>query len=117
MLNSISNSSQELSFKASFDAHFLDAANAYYTKLKSPAKNKQFNSAIRRFVEVPNSDEIKISYKRGFKDGKPAHVLYATKEGNDIVLIVKDQFRKLLEKFSYMNEYEFKIKTGLIKKD
>lgn len=105
-----------ISFKANFDEKFLNAADAYYKKLNSPVKYKQFCSAVKRFVEVPNSDNITIHYNRGYANGKPAHMLYASKNGDDILLTAKDQFRKLLDKFSYMNEYEFKIKTGLIKK-
>ena len=106
------------SFRAHIDSKFLYAANAFYRENRSPAKYSQFRSAIRRFREIANSDSLTISYKKGFKDGKPSHLLYAKEEGKqqDILLAQKDQFRKLLEKFSYMNEYEFKIKTGLIKK-
>lgn len=106
-----------VAFKASFDDKFLNAADAYYKKLNSPAKYKQFCSAVRRFVEVPESDNITIRYTKGYANGKPSHMLYASNKGQDILLTAKDQFRKLLEKFSYMNEYEFKLKTGLIKKD
>lgn len=105
-----------VAFKASFDDKFLNAADAYYQKMNSPAKYKQFCSAVRRFAEVPNSDHITIRYNKGFANGKPSHMLYASENGKDVLLTAKDQFRKLLDKFSYMNEYEFKLKTGLIKK-
>jgi len=106
----------QVSFKASIDGRFLDAADAFLKKQKS-SDYKQFNCAVRRFVEIPNSDNITISYKRGFSKGKPVHSLIAYEKGKAPVLLAsKDQFRKLIQKFSYMNEYEFKIKTGLIKK-
>lgn len=105
----------QTTFRANIDAKFLNAADAFLQK--QPAKQyKQFNSAVRRFVEIPNSDHLTISYKRGFKDGKANYSLLATEEGKEPVLLTeKDMFRKLIQKFSYMNEYEFKIKTGLIK--
>ena len=115
--NTIMPSNSAVAFKASFDAKFLNAADAYYQKMNSPAKYKQFCSAVRRFVEVPNSDHITIRYNRGYANGKPSHMLYASENGKDVLLTAKDQFRKLLDKFSYMNEYEFKLKTGLTKKN
>ncbi len=105
-----------IAFGANIDDKFLNAADAYYKKLNSPAKYKQFCSAVRRFVEVPESDSITIRYQRGVANGKPSYMLYASGNGQDILLTAKDQFRKLLEKFSYMNEYEFKSKTALLKK-
>ena len=104
------------SFKASIDSKFLNAADTFLQK-QSKQQYKQFNSAVRRFIEIPNSDHLTITYKKGFENGLPVHSLYATEAGNEpILLTVKDQFRKLIQKFSYMNEYEFKIKTGLIQK-
>ena len=105
-------------FTAKFDGHFLDAADAFYKKNNVPSKYKQFCSAVRRFAEVPNSDSITISYKKEFTKGQPVHSLYASEpDKSPVILTKKDQFRKLLEKFSYMNEYEFKLKTGLISKE
>lgn len=105
------------SFSANYDRHFLDAADAFYKKNNVPAKYKQFCCAVRRFTEVPNSDNITISYKKELKDGKQIHSLYAKEADKEPVLLTqKDLFRKLLEKFSYMKEYEFKLKTGLLNK-
>lgn len=113
MNNSINS---QTSFKASIDSTFLNAADAFLQK-QSSKNYKQFNSAVRRFVEIPNSDHLTISYQKGFKEGKPTHSLFATEEGKKPILLTeKDMFRKLIQKFSYMNEYEFKVKTGLIKK-
>ena len=108
--------SHQPSFKANIDGKFLDAANAYLKK-RPEREYKQFCSAVRRFHEVPNSDHLTIAYKRGFENGKEMHSLVAMEnEKEPIMLSAKDQFRKLIQKFLYMNEYEFKIKTGLIKK-
>lgn len=106
----------QISFKAGFDPKFLDAADGFL-KRQPEKQYKQFQSAVRRFVEIPNSDHLTITYKKGFENGTPIHILYANEAGKEpILLTAKDQFRKLVQKFSYMNEYEFKIKTGLIKK-
>ncbi len=106
----------QVSFKANIDSRFLDAADAFLQK-QSTKQYKQFNSAVRRFIEIPNSDHLTITYKKGFEKGLPVHSLYANEIGKQpILLTTKDHFRKLIQKFSYMNEYEFKVKTGLIKK-
>ena len=106
---------QQPAFKANIDGRFLDAANCYL-KNKPEVQYKQFRSAVRRFVEVPNSDHITISYKKSFERGVETHALYAEQEGNEPILLTKkDLFRKLVQKFSFMNEFEFKTKTGLLK--
>lgn len=114
MNNTISH--QQPCFRANVDSKFLDAADGYLQK-QSPKQYKQFCSAVRRFVEIPNSNHLTIEYKKEFINNTVSHSLYATEAGKTpILLTVKDQFRKLIQKFSFMNEYEFKIKTGLIKK-
>ena len=103
-------------FRANIDEKLLDAAHGYLKK-RSANEYKQFRSAIRRFHEVPNSDHLTIAYKRGYENGQEMHSLCAIENGKEpIVLSKKDQFRKLVQKFLYMNEYEFKTKTGLIQK-
>ena len=107
----------QLSFRANIDGKFLNAADALLRN-QPPKLYKQFNSAVRRFIELPKSDHITISYKKEFRNGQPMHILYADGAGKKpVVLAAKDQFRKLIQKFAFMNEYEFKIKTGLIKKE
>ena len=107
---------QQPAFRANIEGKFLDAADGYL-KNQSKGQYKQFCSAVRRFSEIPNSDHLTITYRKGFENGVPSHILYAKEEGKaPIVLTKKDQFRKLIQKFSFMNEYEFKVKTGLIKK-
>lgn len=104
----------QVSFKANIDGKFLDAADGFL-KNQSRSQYKQFCSAIKRFSEVPNSDHLTIRYKKEFRNGTLSHALYAEEAGKpSILLTAKDQFRKLIQKFSYMNEYEFKLKTGLM---
>ena len=114
---SISNSN--MNFKAHLSDKFLDAADGYYRHSKQAGEYKQFCSAIRRFGEIPNTDNITLLYKK-IRDSKQNvfHMLIAQDKetGTETLLITKDLFRKLLKKFSYMNEYEFKTKMGLIKK-
>ena len=106
---------QQPAFKANIDRKFLDAADGYL-KNKPKGRYKQFCSAVRRFVEIPNSDHITISYKKSFERGVETHALYAEPKGNEPILLTKkDLFRKLVQKFSFMNEFEFKTKTGLLK--
>ena len=106
-----------LAFQANFDSKFLKASNAFLRN-RSNREISQFDSAVRRFEELPNSDHLTISYKKKFVEGKPMHMLFAGENNeNQVVLAAKDQFRKLIQKFSYMNEYEFQVKTGIISKN
>ena len=103
-------------FKANLSPKFLDAADGYFKNAKQAGKYKQFCSAVRRFIEIPNTDNITIEYKKMYKDGNLSHALCANDGTKEVVLTAKDQFRKMLEKFSYMNEHEFKTKMGILKK-
>ena len=89
----------QLTFRANIDTKFLNAADGFLKK--QPAqKYKQFNSAVRRFIEIPHSDQFTIMYNREIKDGKLMHALYAIRDGKaPILLTAKDQFRKLIQKF------------------
>lgn len=118
MQSNLSIRSHQPVFKANISSKFLDAADAYFKTNKTRGQYKQFCCAVRRFSEIPNSDHITISYKKATKNDELFHELraYISGQKDPVVLTSKNQFRKLLEKFSYMNEYEFKIKTGLINK-
>ena len=59
---------------------------------------------------MPDTQGITISYERINEEGKMKHALIAQKGDKKVVLSTKDQFRKIVEKFSHINEYEFKIK-------
>lgn len=103
----------QVSFKANFTNEFLDAADSYLRRQKR-SEYKQFCSAIRRFAELPNSDSITIRYSKELKNGETVHALYADELGKKPVLLTaKDQFRKVIKKFSFLSEREFKTKTGL----
>lgn len=100
-------------FKANFSDKFLNAADKYYSNTGNAKKYKQFCSAVRRFAELPNSDDVTIDYKSVINEGKREHILFASKLGESpVVLTAKDQFRKVLEKFSYMSEFEFNTKMA-----
>ena len=119
MINKIQ--ANNIGFSAKISDNFLSAAeNYFYANSKIPEKKyKQFNSAIRRFEELPETDHITIDYKKNVKNNKFQHSIVgineATKE--EVKLTSKDMFRKAVEKFSYMNEYEFLLKMGLLKKN
>ena len=118
MINKIS--TNNISFNAKISDNFLSAAENYFLKnSKIPEKKyKQFCSAVRRFEELPDTDHITIDYKK-YKntEGKLEHKIVGFTDDNSIksTLTTKDMFRKAIEKFSYMNEYEFLLKMGLIK--
>jgi hypothetical protein len=55
-------------------------------------------------------EDITISYERTRENGELKHSLVAQKGDKKVVLSTKDQFRKIVEKFSNMSEYEFRKK-------
>ena len=117
MINKIQGN--HLSFRAKISDNFLSAAeNYFFENQRIPeAKYKQFCSAVRRFEELPDTDHITIDYKKSIKGDKAQHsIVGITDTAEKINLTTKDRFRKAIEKFSYMNEYEFLLKMGLIKK-
>ena len=48
----------QVNFRANIDARFLESANGFIKNKKM--NNQQFNSAVRRFAEIPNTDHITI---------------------------------------------------------
>ena len=103
-------------FKANFADKFLDAADSYYSK--NPKGYRAFCENLRKFNEFKNTDDITISYKVIYQKGKKLYILLAEKLGDNkpVILSSKDQFRKLLEKFSHITKFEFDIKTARFNK-
>jgi len=104
-INSINNTS----FKANISSRFLAPAkrqleNATYTQ------QINFEDNLNMFKAMPNTQGITISYERIREDGELKHALIAQKGDKKVILSQKDQFRKLVEKFSRMTEYEFRQK-------
>ena len=69
-----------------------------------------FEENVDMFENMPNSQGITISYERASENGEIKHALIAQKGDKKVTLSTKDQFRKIVEKFSRMSEYEFRAK-------
>ena len=104
-LNSVNN----VSFKAEISPRFLVPARRCLEE--APYRQQaNFDDSVRMFKNMPNTDGITISYEKTREDGELKHVLLAQKGDKKVILSKKDQFRKLVEKFSNINEHEFKTK-------
>lgn len=108
-VNSVNNNSQP-SFKAYITNDFYVASRNHFNKICKPEKFDAFEKHMEK-IEKMGITDMRISHKKIFKDGKPQYVLLVTKDGKQAVLTVKDQFRKIVEKFMHINEYEFNMKT------
>lgn len=104
-INSINN----VSFGAEISRRFLVPAQRH---LENATYRQQINfeDNVDMFQKMPYTEGITISYERVSQDGKIQHALIAQKGDKKVVLSTKDQFRKIVEKFSHMNEHEFKTK-------
>lgn len=105
-------------FKAKIEDNLLDAAYEHFCNHSSSKNYGQYCSALKRFSELPDTENVSIGYKKVFKNGKPSHMLYGFHETDfrAVVLTKKDFFRQLIDKFSYMTEAEFLTKMSLLKK-
>ena len=69
-------------------------------------------NAFKRY----GTNDVDIIYDKINLNGKTQYVLYAVKKGMKpgeyVVLAIKDQFRKLVEKFTRINEYEYTMKMA-----
>lgn len=98
-----------LSFEATISKRFLTPAKKYLEEA-SYREQVNFEDSVDFFEKMPNTEGITISYEKTRKDGKLKHSLIAQKGDKKVVLSTKDQFRKIVEKFSHMSEFEFKSK-------
>ena len=101
-------------FNAKISHAFWDAAENYMlgSTEKRVVNYGQFARAVEKFSKYGN-DETTIVYKKEFVDGAKRFALYAEEAGKaPILLAAKDSFRKLLQKFTHISEYEYNIKTG-----
>ena len=108
-VNSINNNSQP-SFKAYISNDFYVATEKYFQKIGQPSRMDKFEKQMDRNASMGDID-TKIFHKRILKDNKPKYALVASKGDKQVILSTKDQFRKLIEKFMHINEYEFNLKT------
>lgn len=102
-------------FQANVSKGFVNSANVYYRKLNAGDKLEKFMKKVDAFKHY-DTDDVNIVYDKVFLNGKAQHVLYSIKKGMKpgeyVVLSIKDQFRKLLEKFLYISEYEYTMKMS-----
>ncbi len=112
----VNNIQSQSTFKATIGPKFLEASESYF--LKNGRKAELFQTAMDRMQKMANTDNFVIEYENGIKNGVPFCSLYAVDAAKNVKyrLTTKDCFRKLIDKFAYMNNYEFGLKTGLIKK-
>jgi len=108
-VNSVNNNSQP-SFKAYITNDFYVAARNHFNKIRRPERFDMFEKQMAK-IEQMGTTNMRVSHKRIFEDGKPQYALLVNNGDKQAVLTVKDQFRKIVEKFMHINEYEFNIKT------
>ena len=102
-------------FQANVHKDFINAACIHYNKQHAPQKFEKFMQKVQAFKRYDTND-VNIIYDKFTLNGKTQHVLYAVKDGMKqgeyVVLSTKDQFRKLVEKFMHINEYEYTMKMA-----
>lgn len=112
-LNSIQSNYQP-NFQANVSNNFVKASKDYLSKVGNQSKMDAFVKKIDNFKNY-GSDNIEVFHERIFINGKPNYALYAKKEGMKpteyVVLTVKDQFRKVVDKFMHINKHEFELKA------
>lgn len=116
-MNILPISNVNTNFKANVSSDFRAAAENLLlhpknTGMASAKKHESFMNAIKRFGKFGNPETL-ITLKKEFKDGKKMFSLYAEEPNkNPVLLTTKDSFRKVVEKFTHINEYEFNIKVN-----
>ena len=116
-MNISSVNNMNTNFKANVSKDFRAAAENLLLHPKnqgmaSAKKHESFMHAIKRFGKFGNPETL-ITLKKEFKDGKKMFSLYAEEPGKDSVLLTtKDNFRKVVEKFTHINEYEYNLKMN-----
>ncbi len=91
---------------------FIKAVHNYYSGVEyRPWRAKIFDKRVIEADEKLGYDDFELVYKMGRFNSGNTHSLYAVKEGMEPVLIAqKDQLRKLIEKFRYLNKHELYTK-------
>jgi hypothetical protein len=112
MQSNLSVNNYKPAFGIKVNEKFIKAAHNYYNGVEyRPEKVKLFDKRVQEAIDTLGYDEFELVYKNSSKNGNPQHILYATKEGMQPVLITKkDQFRKVIEKFRHLNKHELYTK-------
>ena len=107
-INAITN----VNFRAKVSSEFQQAAKRYYDKQNRPEQYElDFQSKVDEYKLFGNQN-MSVEYRTLTQHGQKMHALYITEPGQEPVLLSKkDMFRKLVDKFMNVNEYEFNIKV------
>lgn len=116
MQSNLTVNSYRPAFQANVSPDFIKAADNFYKKGNQSYKFENFMEKVRAFEKSYGYNDVNIVYDKVIMNGKTTHVLYAIKDGMKpgeyVVLTAKDCFRKVLEKFFHINEYEFTMKMS-----
>ena len=111
MQTNLSISQSQTNFKAQVSNGFIKHTKKFYTGIgNNKAKLKQFEQKVEAFKDY-GYDDYFIKYVQKDFNGERRHMLIAVRNGMDdsmgTVLTTKDKFRKVVEKFLHINEWEF----------
>ena len=111
MQSSLSINGVQPVFHAKVAKHFIDDAhNLFNYKHISKDMKVDFDEKVLEFENF-GYDDYFIKYVKKDINGKRFHQLIAVRPGmsdsEGTLLTSKDQFRKLIEKFTHINKYEF----------
>ncbi len=119
MQSNLSVNNIQPSFQAKVAKHFIDDAHKLfnYKHIKNDMKIN-FDEKVTEFANF-GYDDYYIKYVKKDIDGKRFHQLIAVgpdmADTEGVVLTSKDQFRKVIEKFTHINKYEFTKKMENLK--
>jgi len=108
---------KNVSFGIKISPSLLEAADEFYCGVNhSQEEFDRFYRKAKYMEENYGFDDYEIVLKKFYKKGKPKTGIYAVRgEGynkKEIVLTVKDNVRKALEKFLHINVHELNTKIG-----
>lgn len=114
-VNTVNTNSQNCNFKANVSERFINRATEFCKKSGKQDLYTRFIQNVERFKNY-GSDNVTVYYSKKNINGKDMHVLTAVDDSlipaKRIILTSKDLFRKVIDKFSRINEYEFNVKMN-----
>jgi len=119
MQSTLSVNNIQPSFHAQVSKNFIkNAINTIDSQMRNKSLKINFDKKVKEFADF-GYDDFFVKYVKENIDGVRYHKLIAVKPGMDdsqgTVLTKKDKFRKVIEKFTHINKYEFtkKMETNL----
>ena len=114
-INSIHNNNNNTTFGIKISKELINGANnVYWATEYNQGKFNRFYRKAKFMQENFGFDNYTIFPKTTYINGKKSCNLYAVKDGdtveNGVLLTAKDNFRKVLDKFIHINEFELKTK-------